>query len=225
MAFAYIFTNEDHRILGGTFGYEANVLLTGILGNIGTGLVLLFTLVSFLIIAYNLSFKWYKRKKAEIDEEESEEDIEEATEEDEGFAKNTVSKKAAKEKDKEKTNVIEFEINEPEQKPAKDEEIKVAGKETITEKVDKGDVEFTIEETIPEKKSTPIIEEEKLAEKLIAEIGPYDRSLTSEISSFPQLICLMITKPLLSAFRKKNWRKIKTASLKHSTIMPFRSKR
>lgn len=76
VTFGYLFTSEDLRILGGIFGYHSNLWLTGILGNVGTGLLVLFALLSFSIVVFNfpnnLIKSWLatKNKEAEYIEED-----------------------------------------------------------------------------------------------------------------------------------------------------------
>jgi S-DNA-T family DNA segregation ATPase FtsK/SpoIIIE len=56
-------TNPGLSILGGEFGALYSGWLNGAIGKIGTGLLLLFVLLSFLIINYNLSFGFLKHIK------------------------------------------------------------------------------------------------------------------------------------------------------------------
>ncbi len=65
---AFIFRSENLLLLGGIFGYQTNLWLEGVIGYIGTALLLFFTLLGFLILVYNFSFKWPLRKKQEEDE-------------------------------------------------------------------------------------------------------------------------------------------------------------
>lgn len=55
ITFGFIFKSGDLLILGGTFGYQSNIWLSGIFGQVGTGLIILFALLSFLIISFNLN--------------------------------------------------------------------------------------------------------------------------------------------------------------------------
>ena len=213
IAFGFFFKSPEYLILGGTFGYQLNIWLTGILGEIGTALLLFFALFSFLIIAFNLSFKWYKRKKAEIEEEKAEVNKPDETNEPEntdGFTsfKNVKKEAAINTKNEIRKNNVEFEINEKEQEEKKnlsesDDEFKIIKKivkkpaeELKTEnKKDKENIEFTIEEsiitespkntetTIPTKLNT----EEITAEKLVAEIGPFDPKLDLRDFKFPTI--------------------------------------
>ena len=63
MALGFVFKNHELLFMGGSFGYFTNVWLTGILGNIGAGLFILFAFVVFLIVGYNFSFKLYKKEE------------------------------------------------------------------------------------------------------------------------------------------------------------------
>lgn len=60
---AFLF--ENHDLASGLFGHYGNIWLTSYLGKLGTGLILLFTLVSFLVIYFNLSFKSIVKEKTE----------------------------------------------------------------------------------------------------------------------------------------------------------------
>ncbi len=62
VALGFIFKNTDYSILGGIFGYQSNIWLEGIIGKIGTGILLLFILMSFFTILYNFPFTLFKFK-------------------------------------------------------------------------------------------------------------------------------------------------------------------
>jgi S-DNA-T family DNA segregation ATPase FtsK/SpoIIIE len=70
---AYVFRSENLLMLGGIFGYQSNIWLEGIIGNIGTALLLFFSMLGFLIIVFNFSFKWISGKKP-VDEEDPEDE-------------------------------------------------------------------------------------------------------------------------------------------------------
>ncbi|MFP4288902.1 MAG: DNA translocase FtsK [Bacteroidales bacterium] len=101
VTFGFLFSGSDRMpiggILSGVFGYESTLWLNGIFGMIGTGFILLFTMVSFLIFVFNLNqahvnkflgkFSFLQRymqpKASSITEEESsEEEDEKGKEED-----------------------------------------------------------------------------------------------------------------------------------------------
>jgi DNA segregation ATPase FtsK/SpoIIIE, S-DNA-T family len=69
---SFIIHSDNLSILGGAFGYQANVWLNSILGKIGTGIILFFMISSFLIIEYNIHRRWQKKAVQEDDEVEEE---------------------------------------------------------------------------------------------------------------------------------------------------------
>ncbi|MFN2395988.1 MAG: DNA translocase FtsK 4TM domain-containing protein [Bacteroidales bacterium] len=81
VAFGFIFTHGEGLLLGGTFGYQSNVWLNGILGKVGTGFIILFAMASFLIIVFNINTYHYRmfmdklgwRRKAANDEQDDKE--------------------------------------------------------------------------------------------------------------------------------------------------------
>ncbi|MFN4234901.1 MAG: DNA translocase FtsK 4TM domain-containing protein [Bacteroidia bacterium] len=70
----FVFFNQN-QLFAGAFGYHTNIWLKSMLGNIGTGLILLFLALSYGIIIFNFSFKLpVKNNKVEdIEEKETEE--------------------------------------------------------------------------------------------------------------------------------------------------------
>ena len=85
VTFGFIFTRGDLLLLGGTFGYMCNVWLNGIFGKIGTGFVILFSGLSFLILVYNLNLNHFKslivlfHKKRASDDHIAESQLQEAS--------------------------------------------------------------------------------------------------------------------------------------------------
>jgi S-DNA-T family DNA segregation ATPase FtsK/SpoIIIE len=57
----YIFS-DSFFVPGGAFGYEVSNWLNAVLGKIGTGLLLFFTVLTWVIIAFNISFDWFQKK-------------------------------------------------------------------------------------------------------------------------------------------------------------------
>ena len=75
IALGFIF-KESFFYLGGIFGFELSTYLNGVVGQVGTGLLLVFALLAFLIVAFNFSFNFPAKKPleesvAEIPVEES----------------------------------------------------------------------------------------------------------------------------------------------------------
>jgi DNA segregation ATPase FtsK/SpoIIIE, S-DNA-T family len=53
----------ETNVLYGVYGYEANSILTDFLGYSGLILFLAFTLLTFLIVAFNVPFRWFGKKE------------------------------------------------------------------------------------------------------------------------------------------------------------------
>jgi DNA segregation ATPase FtsK/SpoIIIE, S-DNA-T family len=56
----------DEKIFFGIYGYEVNKWLTDFLGEPGLILLLIFSFLSFTIIAFNIPFRWFKKKEKNI---------------------------------------------------------------------------------------------------------------------------------------------------------------
>ena len=54
--FAFLFRAENTQIIGGAFGYDLNHTLIGIVGQIGTGILLFFAAIAFIVVVFNPSF-------------------------------------------------------------------------------------------------------------------------------------------------------------------------
>jgi len=70
VSLAYVF-NDAYFFLGGSFGYHINLWLINILGSMGTGFMLGFLLLTFMVINFNLNFNFLLPSKDQgpIDEE------------------------------------------------------------------------------------------------------------------------------------------------------------
>ena len=112
---------------GGIFGYESNIWLTGIFGRLGTSLILIFTLASVVIIAFNWSFNTIKnfflmlssyliKPGEDIDEEEEAANIETPHSTDSHEESNEVAEIDNNDKDEvqSESSLIESIINKPE---------------------------------------------------------------------------------------------------------------
>ncbi|MCF8295913.1 MAG: DNA translocase FtsK [Saprospiraceae bacterium] len=58
IAMGFLFVNND--ILSGYVGYYLNIWLNSIIGRIGVGILLLFSIFAYLIVSFNFSFNWLK---------------------------------------------------------------------------------------------------------------------------------------------------------------------
>jgi DNA segregation ATPase FtsK/SpoIIIE, S-DNA-T family len=57
VSLGFILKGTSLSILGGTVGFQGSLWLEGMLGKLGEGFVLLFSLITYLILVYNFSFK------------------------------------------------------------------------------------------------------------------------------------------------------------------------
>ena len=74
VALGYIFYNTEFKALYGAFGYHINTWLFRVIGYAGTGLMVVFSMLIFLIYSFNLSFKSSKKVVDEDENKESDND-------------------------------------------------------------------------------------------------------------------------------------------------------
>lgn len=55
---AFLFSRSEWQLLGGGFGYGLNEILAGKIGVVGTGLLLAFLAVGYVIVVFNPTFQW-----------------------------------------------------------------------------------------------------------------------------------------------------------------------
>ena len=55
---AFFFSSSDWQFMGGAYGYHLQYSLVGIVGSVGTGLLLIFAAAAYSIIVFNPSFSW-----------------------------------------------------------------------------------------------------------------------------------------------------------------------
>ena len=77
VALGFIFRNTSYAILGGITGYQSAFMLEGLLGKTGTAIFLFFTLIAFLVLAFNMPLSLPKppSKSAVSTESDSEDDL------------------------------------------------------------------------------------------------------------------------------------------------------
>ncbi|GAB3920561.1 DNA translocase FtsK [Mucilaginibacter myungsuensis] len=74
IGFIHAFVSDYAHYLEGQFGFWSNRLLAAQIGESGVGFGLIFVLLTFLVIAYNIDFKLPERKPKEVALEDDEED-------------------------------------------------------------------------------------------------------------------------------------------------------
>ncbi|MCK9617153.1 MAG: DNA translocase FtsK [Lentimicrobiaceae bacterium] len=110
-AMGFIFPHSDFSILGGVIGIETATWLHGLLGKSGSGILIFFLLIAFLIIVYNVSFNWLKTPKGEITP---------GTDEEESPFSNSGYKK------EDKYNTLEFAVKEEDEKSVSENTLKTS---------------------------------------------------------------------------------------------------
>ena len=182
VALGYLF-HDAFFYLGGAFGYTISNQLNSVLGFIGTGVLLVFVLLVFLVAAFNISFDLSKKDpitegndEPVVEEEKEmpvntfkEEEIEEAEVEEEPISQEL-----------EITNDVKHDIVEEVVKPL---EVPVE-KEPIVLSTEDNGVEFTLEKVEEkEQELTP----EQIAAALVDQVGEYDPTLDLGTYQFPPL--------------------------------------
>ena len=103
VSLGFVLKGTPLSILGGTVGYQGSLWLEGMLGKSGAGILLLFSLFTFLILVYNFSFR---HNAGSLDTD------------DEKFSNNTISGKNALDGTEagatlsDKYNTVEFEVKD-----------------------------------------------------------------------------------------------------------------
>jgi S-DNA-T family DNA segregation ATPase FtsK/SpoIIIE len=181
----YIFS-DGIFYLGGAFGYTLSNKLNGLLGYIGTGVLLFFTFIVFLVAAYNISFDLGKKDPiSDPDPEPTVPEVkptiinsfkEEVSEEEEEFSEEDI-------KIVEKPFVEEFTITNHDKHDIVEEVIKPV-QEPLVLSTEADGVQFTVEKT--EKREHELTPEE-ISEALVAQVGEYDPTLDLGNYQFPPL--------------------------------------
>ncbi len=187
VSLAFILPNEKHLILSGSFGYQINIWLNSIIGKIGTGILLFFLIVSFLIIEYNLH-KLFSRKPKEETEEIAVE--EETSESEKTFSKNQFSEPENETTEEE----ITFELTKK-PVPVEQQPIELVNNTSSTntknqKESDREDIPFTItpsEEVTADTENIFIPETEAEDEEHFTIDTPYDPRLELSSYRFPSL--------------------------------------
>jgi len=180
-ALGFIF-KDSLFYLGGAFGYTISLKLNALLGYIGTGTLLVFSLLVYLVAAFNVSLDLSKKQNVENPIEEPNEE----TEEEPILFKNRFKDEDGFEIVNNEEPIV-VELKEEEEKHDIEENIILPveeKKEEIVLSNDDSGVQFTVEQTeIKEEELTP----EQISEALVAQVGEYDPTLDLGNYQFPHL--------------------------------------
>ncbi|MDC1197913.1 DNA translocase FtsK [Algibacter sp.] len=175
------FFGNKNDILGGTVGFEINNFLQDYIGKIGTLLLLLFGLITYLAIRFKLTFESFTRvfKSAKKDFED---DLSEFNKDSIVSFDNSLSDEAEAIKS---AHEISLKTKKPESKPTSNAKIESAPLEVkIPEPETQEEPELEIKvEAVKEE----ISETDNLANKLVEDFGQFDPTLELAKYQFPTL--------------------------------------
>jgi len=175
------FFGNKNDILGGTVGFEINNFLQDYIGKIGTLLILLFGLITYLAIRFKLTFESFTRvfKSAKKDFED---DLSEFNKDSIVSFDNSLSDEAEAIKS---AHEISLKTKKPESKPTSNEKIESAPLEV---KIPEPEIEEEPELEIKvEAVKEEISETDNLANKLVEDFGQFDPTLELAKYQFPTL--------------------------------------
>jgi S-DNA-T family DNA segregation ATPase FtsK/SpoIIIE len=189
----YLFS-DSFFVPGGAFGFEVSSWLNSALGRIGTGFLLGFTILTWLIIVFNISFNWFNRKPALAEEEE------EAPEAEQTIPVNTLQGNKA-----EQPEVVPVMVTPKKEDPRHDIELSVTEEEEesiLWEEDETPDAEeevapaaipvstITVDDTfqVTVKKNEETLSPEEIARMdAVKEFGEYDPTLELSEYQFPPI--------------------------------------
>lgn len=169
---------------GGVFGFEISSWLNGVVGVIGTGLLLFTVIIGFLVVVFNINFNFFTKQTAEEAVSEPEIEVEDNRRNtlhdiEEDLAEETISEPI--QLSPQITDVIEEPVEEI---PVVEEMIIPPPVETKDLTGDDG-VEFSVEKT--EEPAMSLDDSDRKAQELVAEFGEYDPTLDLSGYQFPSI--------------------------------------
>lgn len=179
VALGYVF-HDAFFYLGGAFGFTISNQLNAIIGFVGTGVLLCFVLLVYLVAVFNISFDL--SKKDPITDEGEAEPIEEEKE----LPVNSFKEEPIEEVEpveEEKPVVQELEITNEEKHDIVEEVVKPI-EEPIVLSTDDNGVQFTVEKIDGKEQE---LSPEQIAAALVDQVGEYDPTLDLGTYQFPPL--------------------------------------
>jgi len=184
VALGFIF-KDAYFFLGGAFGYTISNKLNAVLGYIGTGVLLAFSFVVYLVAAFNISMDLSKKDPEPTDDSKPEPEVEEETITlVNTFREEPIEEEEIEEEEEEPINENEFVITNDVKHDIVEEVEKPEVKEPIVLSTETDGVQFTVEKIEPtETELTP----EQISDALVAQVGEYDPTLDLGSYQFPTL--------------------------------------
>lgn len=198
LGFFYDYFSNSPHILEGKFGFWTNQMLNAQIGKAGTGILLLFILLTFLILVFNADLRFSSSYKVigslDVEEEEQErkereaqnmmsvKDIQSLNQTETLPPQERPENKIAEEKNAEEESDSTFEVNLPPTSPAKNEIKSPALEKPALE------VEVSDEQAEPDIEITDIVEEKKATSNaLVEKFGKFDPKLDLSSYQYPTL--------------------------------------
>lgn len=190
LTLAFIF-HDKLFFLGGGFGYIMNQQISNYVGSVGLLALLGFSMLTFLVLSINLSFKFPERKTEEAVVDVEQEEAEIAAEEKEEtifYVNETKEEKLSAEEEAQALNfevknaVVEIPAEEKKEEPISEEPVALDPNKETAEKTNKdGEPEFLVDTGAKEE----VLEDENKAAQLVEEFGEYDPTLDLGNYQFP----------------------------------------
>jgi len=175
VALGYLIINPAYIYLGGAYGYTISNLLNSLMGFAGTGILLIFVFLIFLVIAYNVSFESNKPEHSQ-EKGEASKDVEKVDE-----------KKTTKEQliDESRPEAL-FQEEQERHDIIEDDDLEITPsiKQEIVLSSSNEDIQFTVESSTKKEED---LSPKEIAEALTAEIGEYDPTLDLASYQFPTI--------------------------------------
>ncbi len=178
LAVLFGFFGNKNDILGGTIGYEINTFLQDYIGKIGTSLLLLFGLITYLAARFKVTFesltKLFKSAKKDIKDEFSQANDEFSIPLDNNLSEEAEAIKTAFD--------ISLENKDQTVKKETKPEVVTPLEVKISEEEVESELEMKVEEVAEEQSET-----DNLANKLVEDFGQFDPTLELGNYQFPPL--------------------------------------
>ncbi len=181
VALGYVF-HDALFYLGGAFGFTISNQLNAIIGFVGTGVLLCFVLLVYLVAVFNISFDLSKKDPI------TDSVVEPVEEEEKVLPINTFKEEEEEEETEEKPITQELEITNEEKHDIVEEVVKpveiIEEVKPVVLSTEENGVQFTVEQVEEkEQELTP----EQIAAALVDQVGEYDPTLDLGTYQFPPL--------------------------------------
>ncbi|MFG6687493.1 DNA translocase FtsK [Mariniflexile sp. HNIBRBA6329] len=175
------FFGNSYGILGGTIGFEVNMYLQDYIGKIGTSLLLLFGLITYLAVRFKLTFEnianIFKSAKSNIKDDFNNPDDEPIVAFDNNLSEEAAAIKSAFDITLENKEPVVEKVTKPVVEAAP-----LVVKTPVKEEIEEDNIEIEVEKVAEEQS-----ESDNLSNKLVEDFGQFDPTLELSKYQFPPL--------------------------------------